>query len=345
VRHIRRIEGSTMKINGNAGYNPMMLAHGPKARSGESAQFAATQRAMDEAGASTESNETQGTFQMRRGQPPVDPSRILKHWGTSDAIADLNVDGIVDAQDLSMALSAVQDAPAGGGSNDSNDEWTMLTGGDLNGDGAVDAMDLAMKLNGAGDGSNDGNDEWTTLTGGDLNGDGAVDAMDLAMKLNGDSAGNRRTAAPSEDTLAAPMTGPIDLTGSVESVVGDGKPDQMIDRLANLLVKSFDADADGTLSSEDLPADSKVFAHFDRDASGTLEKSELVRGLNDEFKRYSESSASNQPGPFVKRWLETFSGMRPVPNYAGPMRLQELFLGPDSVSKASPLSSILSAKA
>jgi len=115
--------------------------------------------------------------------PPVDANTILQNWGTSNSLADLNVDGIVDAHDLAMVLNMQEGTGGGdGGVAGVDDGWLGVTGGDHNGDGAVDAQDLAIALNNA-QGGADG-DGWSGVTGGDHNGDGAVDAQDLAIALN-----------------------------------------------------------------------------------------------------------------------------------------------------------------
>jgi hypothetical protein len=118
--------------------------------------------------------------------PPVDANTILQNWGTSNSLADLNVDGIVDAHDLAMVLN-MQEGGGDGGVAGVDDGWSGVTG-DHNGDGAVDAQDLAISLNNAKGGS--GDDGWSGVTGGDHNGDGAVDAQDLAISLNNAQGGS-----------------------------------------------------------------------------------------------------------------------------------------------------------
>jgi hypothetical protein len=118
--------------------------------------------------------------------PPVDANTILQNWGTSNSLADLNVDGIVDAHDLAMVLN-MQEGGGDGGVAGVDDGWSGVTG-DHNGDGAVDAQDLAISLNNAQGGS--GDDGWSGVTGGDHNGDGAVDAQDLAISLNNAQGGS-----------------------------------------------------------------------------------------------------------------------------------------------------------
>ena len=41
--------------------------------------------------------------------PRASAATIMQHWGTSNPEGDLNTDGIVDAQDLAMALNAGND--------------------------------------------------------------------------------------------------------------------------------------------------------------------------------------------------------------------------------------------
>lgn len=76
-------------------------------------------------------------------QQQVDIATVLRHWGTSNAEGDLNVDGIVDAQDLALA-SAEQNS----GSSAVLNGWGQSGTQDANGDGIVDATDLAHALNG-----------------------------------------------------------------------------------------------------------------------------------------------------------------------------------------------------
>ena len=74
-------------------------------------------------------------------QKPVDVAMILQHWGTSNADADLNTDGIVDAQDLALASAEQNTGVAGVQSS-----WGQSGTSDMNGDGTVDATDLALAL-------------------------------------------------------------------------------------------------------------------------------------------------------------------------------------------------------
>ncbi|MFM7259881.1 MAG: dockerin type I domain-containing protein, partial [bacterium] len=74
-------------------------------------------------------------------QHQVDIATVLKHWGTSNAEGDLNVDGIVDAQDLAIAA-----AEQNSGSVAVQNSWGQSGVQDANGDGIVDATDLAHAL-------------------------------------------------------------------------------------------------------------------------------------------------------------------------------------------------------
>ena len=297
-----------MKISGNSSFNPMLFAQSQKGRM-PSSDASAMQRAIEQAG---EGQGPNGIMMAGNSQPPVDANTILENWGTSNAIADLNVDGIVDAQDLAMVLHAAQDAPAGGGDDSPGDDWASLVGGDLNGDGTIDAMDLAMKLNAEspenGGGSND---------------------------------------SPADDPTS-PSIGMVDaaeLIGAIGAMPPDTSPADMLERLTNLIFKAFDTDGDGVLTEANLPDNTKVFARFDADGSGALHRNELLKGLTEEYQRALETSDQIAPGPFAKRWLETFSGLLPIPAYTSPMQLQELYSAPKPSGAASLTPNILSAQA
>jgi hypothetical protein len=297
-----------MKINGNSSYNPMLFAQSQKGRM-PVADASAMQRAIAESGEGPGPN---GVMMASTNEPPVDVNTILENWGTSNAVADLNVDGIVDAQDLAMALQVAQDAPAGGGDDSPGDEWSSLVGGDLNGDGAIDAMDLAMKLN--------------------------AESPDNGGGSN-DSAG---------DGLANPamsLMDPSELIGAIGAMPPGASPEQMIEKLTNVIFKAFDGDGDGVLTAENLPPDSKVFSRFDADGSGAIQRNELLKGLTEEYQRALETSDQTAPVPFAKRWLETFSGLLPVPVYTSPMQLQELYSAPKPSGAQPLMQSILSARA
>jgi len=184
-------------------------------------------------------------------------------------------------------------------------------------------------------------------------------AADLAMKLNtesngggdgsgndssGDSSNNWNKSLDGELNSGATMN-PADAARLLDEVAGETNPGQMIERLTNLIMKSFDSDGDGVLAADNLPEGSKILSRFDRDSSGVLERNELMKGLTEEFKRASEASDLAKPGAFARRWMETFSGMHPIPNYSSSNRLQELFLGRPDGQMSLQNQSILSAQA
>jgi Ca2+-binding EF-hand superfamily protein len=320
-----------MKINGNFNSNPMLFAQSPKtaaahvnAATMQQAMQQATEQASEQAGGAAG-----GPITMRSGtgQPPVDVNTILENWGSSNAIADLNVDGIVDAQDLAMVLRSSQDNGTNNDSGgDGGDAWTTLVGGDLNGDGAVDATDLAMKLNTESNGGGDGS------------------SNDSSGNSSNNSSNNWNKSLDGELNSGSTMN-PADAARLLDEVAGETNPGQMIERLTNLIMKSFDSDGDGVLAADNLPEGSKILSRFDRDSSGVLERNELMKGLTEEFKRASEASDLSKPGAFARRWMETFSGMHPIPNYSSPTRLQELFLGRPDGQMSLQNQSILSAQA
>ena len=134
--------------------------------------------------------------------PVVSVEALMQHWGSSNTEYDLNSDGIVNGQDLSIALNS-----------STNTQSRVLENWGATG-----------KLEGE---------------GGDHNGDGCVNAMDLAMELN--AAGTPRSAQVSEGPTATPMTPPtpqqmvtsiVDATFAVRDVDGDG----------SLLAQDFEGD-------------------------------------------------------------------------------------------------------
>lgn len=80
--------------------------------------------------------------------PAVSANTIMQHWGTSNPEGDLNLDGIVDGQDLAIALNGPSDPQNTVLQNWGSTNSGQSLEGDYNGDGVVDAMDLAMALNG-----------------------------------------------------------------------------------------------------------------------------------------------------------------------------------------------------
>jgi Ca2+-binding EF-hand superfamily protein len=146
-----------MQINTGSNPNPMFSAKSGAMRSLPQA-VASAQRLADQTAGGAQPQQPAIT---QRSTQTVDANFIMQHWGSSNALADLNVDGIVDAQDLAMALHNASEGGAAG-DNDSAAEWNSLTGGDLNGDGMVDAQDLAIRLNN--DQNNAGGDGDGVLT-------------------------------------------------------------------------------------------------------------------------------------------------------------------------------------
>ena len=297
-----------MKISGNSSFNPMLFAQSQKGRM-PSADASAMQRAIEQAG---EGQGPNGIMMAGNSQPPVDANTILENWGTSNAIADLNVDGIVDAQDLAMVLHAAQDAPAGGGDDSPGDEWASLVGGDLNGDGTIDATDLAMKLN-------------------------------AESPENGGGGNDSPADDPAIPSIG--MVDPAEFIGAIGAMPPNASPEDMLEQLTNVIFKAFDTDSDGVLTQANFPDNTRVFARFDADGSGALQRNELLKGLTQEYQRALETSDQTAPGPFAKRWLETFSGLLPVPAYTSPMQLQELYSAPKPSGAASLNPGILSAQA
>ena len=137
---------------------------------------------------------------FRDGEVPnVSPETIMQHWGTSNAEADLNTDGIVDGQDLAMALNGAQSAQNNVLGNWGASGENAADGGDMNGDGVVNAVDLALSLNGGGanrsaeapaDGASAASDDQlvtnivdAAFAARDVDGDGALVAKDFAGEL------------------------------------------------------------------------------------------------------------------------------------------------------------------
>lgn len=158
-----------MQINGSTGYSPSISAYAGRSRL-EAAKASGSPFEIDRA--SGGDLPAGVVMKSGAGDPPVDAQTILDNWGTSNAVADLNTDGIVDAQDLALVLNQAQGSTSG--SSDGEDPWTALTGGDLNGDGAVDAMDLAMRLHNE---SGDSNSFRSGDAGGAVDAAPSVEAM------------------------------------------------------------------------------------------------------------------------------------------------------------------------
>ncbi len=203
-------------------------------------------------------------------QQPVSIATILEHWGTSNPLADLNTDGIVDAQDLAMA-SAQENA----GSNAISSGWGQSGATDLNGDGTTNATDLAMSLGG-------------------------------------------------------PQNPPQDRATIVETLV-------------QAAFEVRDTDANNAISASDFKDNGRIFNHLDLDRSGDIGRDELTKALNSQFDRFHERFPNAQPHAFAKRWLETLTGNRGVPNMANYERVNELF-SKGSLPSRNP-HSLLSARA
>jgi Ca2+-binding EF-hand superfamily protein len=216
-----------MQINTGSNPNPMFSAKSGAMRSLPQAVVSA-QRLADQTASSAQPQQPAIT---QRSTQTVDANFIMQHWGSSNALADLNVDGIVDAQDLAMALHNASEGGAAG-DNDSAAEWNALTGGDLNGDGIVDAQDLAIRLNNAG---GDGG------TAGD--GDGATNGV------GGAAAGQSAPETTATPAIVERLTNLI-----LKSLDGDG--DGVLtetDFPENLKVFArFDADGNGLLERAEL---------------------------------------------------------------------------------------------
>ena len=291
-----------MQINTGSNPNPMFSAKSGAMRSLPQA-VASAQRLADQTAGGAQPQQPAIT---QRSTQTVDANFIMQHWGSSNALADLNVDGIVDAQDLAMALHNASEGGAAG-DNDSAAEWNSLTGGDLNGDGMVDAQDLAIRLNN--DQNNAGGDGGTA-------GDGAGAPDGVGGAVAGQSA---------PETTASPA---------------------IVERLTNLILKSLDGDGDGVLTETDFPENTKVFARFDADGNGLLERAELERGLSDEFGRFSKQFTSADPEAFAKRWLEAFTGTLPMPSYTmNRSALADFFRPPHQSAALNALPGFLSAQA
>ncbi|MFM7052260.1 MAG: dockerin type I domain-containing protein [Planctomycetota bacterium] len=209
-------------------------------------------------------------------QAPVDAATIMQYWGTSNALADLNVDGIVDAQDLAMASASPTT-----GTGAVTGSWGQAGGtNDLNGDGNVDAQDLALSLNNQAASAQSA--AWQNAAGGDHNGDGTVNAMDLAMSL----------ANPAR----------------VEE-----SPKEMVNRLADAAFEMRDADADGVLTVKDFNGNERLFKRLDLDGNGSVNRDEMMDALMQSFDRFRENQPGSATGAFAKRWFEAFAGMRGAP--------------------------------
>ena len=280
------------------------------------------------------------------GTQIVDASTIMANWGTSNPLADLNVDGIVDAQDLALVLEG-----SGGTASGDATAWNAATGGDLNGDGAVDAHDLALSLNGQGAATP--TDPWTTAAGGDLNGDGAVDAQDLALSLNGQAtatAVDPWTAATGGDhngdgtvdaqDLAAQLNGMAAGAAANDTCAGPS-----IAKLVEVAFAARDGNGDGLLSAKDFgDAGERLFRFLDLDQNGVAGRDEVAKALGAQLDRARSLVPDLSEQAFAKRWLEALAGTRPTPNLGVIARVQQAFVRGDA-APTGLTSGILSARA
>ncbi|MFM1822977.1 MAG: Dockerin type domain [Planctomycetota bacterium] len=288
------------------------------------------------------------------GSQIVDASTIMANWGTSNPLADLNVDGIVDAQDLALVLEG-----SGGTASGDASAWNAAAGGDLNGDGTVDAHDLALSLNGQApatptDASTDSSTEaWTTATGGDLNGDGTVDAHDLALSLNGQTPAtpvDPWTATAGGDHNGDGTVDAQDLAAQLNGMAGgaaaaDANPSPSIAKLVDLAFAARDGNGDGLLSAKDFgDTGDRLFRFLDLDGNGLAGREEVTKALGAQLDRARSLVPDLSEQAFAKRWLEALAGTRPTPNLGVLARVQQAFVRGDAAPAALP-SSILSARA
>ena len=270
--------------------------------------------------------------------PSVDT--IMEYWGTANAIADLNTDGIVDSADLGMVLSATPPADEGGTAGEGGtasdptvdtimSNWgTSNPDADLNGDGTVDSADLGIVLSGmppAGDEGGTASDptvdtimsNWgTSNPDADLNGDGTVDSADLGIVLSGMPPAGDGGTAGDEDAPPAQRIAQIEASiAGLHDALGFESRGSSLAQMADIIVKALDGDGDGLLKPSDVPGNPKLFHRFDSDGDLLLGKTELLEGLQREFAQYSSESGDPNLGPFAKRWLAAFQGLLPEPAY------------------------------
>ena len=227
--------------------------------------------------------------------PSIDT--IMEYWGTANAIADLNTDGIVDSADLGIVLSSMPPADDGG------------TGGD-GGTASDPTVDTILS-------------SWgTSNVEADLNGDGTVESADLGIVLSGmppadegGTAGDGGGADDEESATAQRMQSVTAAYKALEEALQSGSPGQMIERLANVIFKTLDQNHDGQLVPGDLPLQPKMFAKFDTDENQQLSRDELMAGLRVEFNTYNAATGEADYGAFAKRWLAAFQGQLPEPTY------------------------------
>lgn len=247
-------------------------------------------------------------------QHQVSVATILEHWGTSNPLADLNTDGIVDAQDLAMASSS-----SGTGANGVMTNWGNAGGSsDHNGDGTVDAQDLAFALNNQSPTEPAPVDPWQQAAGGDHNGDGTVDAQDLAIALNGQSA----PADPWQQVAGGDHNGDgaVNAQDLAMQLNGDLKfgaqPAEIVGKLVDAAFALRDADADGALARDDFSSQKQLFRRLDLDNDGTVGREEMTKALMADLDRFRSEFPGAATSAFAKRWLEAFSGDRGAPDLA-----------------------------
>ena len=243
-------------------------------------------------------------------QQQVDVATVLAHWGTSNPLADLNVDGIVDASDLSLASSQQNS-----GTGSVLENWGQGGASDLNGDGTIDAQDLAQALSGQGDAA--ANAAWSNATGGDQDGNGSVNAQDLATMLNGQS-------LPAGGATPSPL--------------------KLVEGLVESAFASRDADQDGSVIASDFHHGSKIFERLDLDGSGKVGREEMTKALMVDFNHFRDQFPEASPSAFARRWGDAFSGMRPTPDTAAFARIQHMLSNPANFGRQVS-SGILSARA
>ena len=221
--------------------------------------------------------------------PSVDT--IMEYWGTANAIADLNTDGIVDSADLGMVLSATPPADEGG------------TAGE-GGTASDPTVDTIMS-------------NWgTSNPDADLNGDGTVDSADLGIVLSGMPPAGDGGTAGDEDAPPAQRIAQIEASiAGLHDALGFESRGSSLAQMADIIVKALDGDGDGLLKPSDVPGNPKLFHRFDSDGDLLLGKTELLEGLQREFAQYSSESGDPNLGPFAKRWLAAFQGLLPEPAY------------------------------
>ena len=131
----------------------------------------------------------------------LDMEAFFAAWGSDDANYDVDGNGTVDGNDLSMLLASQDNMATPGTVDDVLQQWGVEgdSSADLNGDGLVDGEDLVLALSGPAEDPavEDGAErtyesrlegllaDWgSNATRSDLNGDGTVDGLDLSQLLS-----------------------------------------------------------------------------------------------------------------------------------------------------------------